>query len=390
MYVPLRVHGYHSLLTGVASPAELLKRAQALQMPALALSDVDSGAGFTALLEAAAAQGTKTPVRPIIAAELTDGGGRPGRLVALVENETGYRNLCQLISTRQLGYDPGASLPEEPEELALELKRREAGGPGFDLVQEVAQRQQGLLLLVDHPRLLIELFGRVEPRRLLAAVPLASLRFGRVQDPRRVPRRNTHRAPTELRAQAPRAALENLTEEELALDLPKTPVPARCSSAAALLDAARATGAAVLAVPDVYYLAPDQAEEHRVRIAIKHNALLLDLPAEWTAETPAHLPNHAELCTAFAELPDVPGAWPVAPEALLENEPACVARTRLVAEACRYTPALGGVLFPEVELEADESPYSKLCALAIAGAQQRFRPLRPEVLRRLDYELATI
>ncbi|MGK0219273.1 MAG: DNA polymerase-3 subunit alpha, partial [Planctomycetota bacterium] len=74
----------------------------------------------------------------------------------------------------------------------------------------------------------------------------------------------------------------------------------------------------------------------------------------------------------------------------LQGEPASVARTRLVAEACRYTPPLGGVLFPEVELAADESPYSKLCALAIAGAQQRFRPLRPEVLRRLDYELATI
>ncbi|MGK0220771.1 MAG: DNA polymerase III alpha subunit, partial [Planctomycetota bacterium] len=363
MYVPLRVHGYHSLLTGTASPAELLEHAQALEMPALALGDVDSGAGFTALLEASTAQlaelaertgGSGQGVRPIMAAELSDGGGRPGRLVALVESQVGYQNLCRLISTRQLGYDPGAGLPEDAEELELEAARREAAGQGFELVREAVQYQEGLLFLVDHPRLLIELFGRVEPRRLLVAVPLASLRFGRVQDPRRVARRNTHRAPTSPHSTTPQAGA---LDENAALDLPKTPIPARCCSAAVLLDAARATGAAVVAVPDVYYLTPEQAAEHRVRIAIKHNALLQGLPDEWSAETPAHLPSHAELCAAFAELPDVPGAWPVAPDACLQGEPASVARTRLVAEACRYTPPLGGVLFPEVELAADESPY---------------------------------
>ena len=39
MYVPLRVHGHHSMLTGVDSPAELVARAAELGLPALALVD---------------------------------------------------------------------------------------------------------------------------------------------------------------------------------------------------------------------------------------------------------------------------------------------------------------------------------------------------------------
>jgi DNA polymerase III alpha subunit len=67
-----------------------------------------------------------------------------------------------------------------------------------------------------------------------------------------------------------------------------------------------------------------------------------------------------------------------------------VERTLEVADTCRYTPPLGGVLFPEIELEEGETPYSQLCELAFLGAARRFKPLRPEVVRRLDYELTTI
>ena len=40
MYVPLRVHGWHSLLTGVDAPAVLLERARELGLTTLALADV--------------------------------------------------------------------------------------------------------------------------------------------------------------------------------------------------------------------------------------------------------------------------------------------------------------------------------------------------------------
>ena len=53
MYVPLRVHGWHSLLTGVDPPAALLERAAELGLPALALCDVDTLSGSFEFLRAA-------------------------------------------------------------------------------------------------------------------------------------------------------------------------------------------------------------------------------------------------------------------------------------------------------------------------------------------------
>jgi DNA polymerase III alpha subunit len=104
MYVPLRVHGHHSLLTGVDAPAALVERARALGLTGMALADVDTLAGLVDFLVASRTAG----LRPIVAAELSpvDGDTTPGRLIALVRDAAGYRNLCKLVSARQLGADP--------------------------------------------------------------------------------------------------------------------------------------------------------------------------------------------------------------------------------------------------------------------------------------------
>ena len=353
-YVPLRVHGHHSLLTGVDSPAELCARARRLGIDTLALADVDSTTGLVDALEAARAHG----VRPIVAVELSDPSGEPGRLVTLVRDRRGYRNLLRLASARRLGYDPGAGpAPDAAEE-------------DFDLIHAAVEYGEGLLFLADHPRLLVGLMGRVPPEQVLAAVSVAAL--GGARDPR--PRRT---APPATRA----------AEHGEWPDSPKTPPPARSVPARELIEAARATGFATLAVPDVYHAAPGGAAAGRVRAAIKHNALLYDLPDTWLAEPPAHLPAPAEVSALYAELPDVPGPWAGAAPA---GVPPMVARTLAVAERCRYLPPTTEVFFPKIDLEAGESAYSQLCRLAFNGARRRYRPLRPEVLARLEYELSTI
>ncbi|MCP3919558.1 MAG: DNA polymerase III subunit alpha [bacterium] len=359
MYVPLRVHGYHSMLTGVDAPEALLSRAAGLGLDALALADVGTLAGLVDFLQAA----RTARVRPIVAAELadTDAQERPGRLVALVQTEAGYRNLCRLITARHLDED-------------------------FDLVRSAVEHREGLVFLADHPRLLLGLFGRVADRQLLAAISPASIQCNSpVRDPRDAHggSRNTYLLPRPT----PRPKTEEPPSGIDAPDAAKTPPPAPAVPALTMIDAARATGVATVAVPDVYSALPAGMEEHRVRVAIKHNALLEGLPKEWTAPAPAHLPSHGEMCAFYEGLPDVPGRWPCEAPA---GVPAMVARTRLVADTCGYLPPLGGVFFPEVELEEDETPYSKLCELAFAGARRRYRPLRPEVVRRLDYELSTI
>ncbi|MCZ6596344.1 MAG: DNA polymerase III subunit alpha [Planctomycetota bacterium] len=171
------------------------------------------------------------------------------------------------------------------------------------------------------------------------------------------------------------------------LPAPKVPPPAPAASALELVEAARTMGLATLAVPDVYHATPDGFEHHRVRVAIKHNALLCDLPDGWLAERPAHLLSAAEMRALYADLPDAPGPFPRCSSA---SEPGAVARTLDVAADCVFTPKLGQVFFPDVELATGESAYSRLCELAFAGACKRYRPLRPEVVRRLDYELSAI
>ena len=370
-YVPLRVHGHHSFLAGVDAPATLLQRANSLGLPALALTDIDHCAGAVELIQAAELlQGA----RPIIGAELSDPSGRPGRAICLVESHEGWRNLCRLLSARQLGADPG--------DADAEL----TGPEGFDLIDALREWNEGLILLVDHPRLLLGLMGRLPARQVLAALSPAALT-------KRSPRarwgsRNTHLDPSAReRLNAERARLLESESEMTPLDPDKTPPPARAFDAEELLDAARATGFAAVAVPDVYHAAPGGRDDHELRAAIRAGALLCELPMEWTAPLPSHLPAHAELCALFDGVPDVPGPWPVETNGV---EPAIVARTRAVAEACQYTPDLGQAHFPSIDLEGGESPYSELCSHAFDGARERYKPLRPEVIRRLDHELSTI
>jgi DNA-directed DNA polymerase III PolC len=356
MYVPLRTHGWHSLLTGVDPPAELLESAGELGLRALALTDVDTLGGTSDFLRAAERQAAGARVRPIVqpilGAELSDPSGRPGRVVALVETAEGYRNLCKLVSARQLGDDPG----ERGAELVPER---------FELVAAAERFQAGLFLLVDHPRLAFALAGRVPARRLFVAVSPAAL------------------------ARAPRAVRGRPLDPEERVPLlpaPKVPPPARAVAARELLECARLLKLATLAVPDVHCARVDGLAAQRVRTAIKHNALRCDLAPEWLAEEPAHLLAPQEMAALYAGLPDCRGPF----RARSKGTSGMLARTLELAEACTYLPPLGGVVFPSVALAEAETPYSRLCSLAFDGARTRYVPLRPEVVRRLDHELAAI
>ncbi len=362
MYVPLRVHGHHSLLTGVDGPERLLARAAELGLPALALTDVDTLAGSFELLRAHAAcerDGARSLARPILGAELSDPGG-PGRLVALVEDARGYANLCKLVSARRLGEDPGTR------------GARLDGPAAFDLVGAALRFQEGLRLLVDHPRLVYELAGRVPRERLLVAVSPAALR-------RPVP---PSAAPAGSRVRRLRG-----TQEAPELDDPKVAPPARAAPALDLVESARVFGLATVAVPDVYLASAEGWEHHRVRTAIKHNALLCDLPERWLAERPAHLIEPARLAELYCDLPDLAGPFR---RARRRGLPGALARTLFLAERCRYLPPLDRVLFPAVELAPGDTAYSRLCSLAFDGARRRYVPLSPAVVRRLDHELSAI
>ena len=190
MYIPLRVHGHHSLLTGVDSPAALLQRARELGLSALALTDVDTVSGLVDFLRAAEkqrAEDPRTAVRAIVGAEISELQGAEahgphaqtgqGRAVLLVASQRGYGNLCRVITARHLG--PGLGR----EGALIGDDDRERSARSFRRVDALVRWHEGLFILVDHPGLVAPAGGSASsgpksellagrPRRQRGANPL--------------------------------------------------------------------------------------------------------------------------------------------------------------------------------------------------------------------------
>ena len=96
-FVHLHVHSHWSLLAGAWAPSEIARRAAALGMPAVALTDTDGLYGAVPFAKACAGAG----VRAIVGSELTD-PRRRGRAVFLAKDRAGYEELSALVSARWL------------------------------------------------------------------------------------------------------------------------------------------------------------------------------------------------------------------------------------------------------------------------------------------------
>ena len=97
-YVELHAHSAFSFLDGASTPAELATAAAGLGYPALALTDHDGIWGSREFAEVC----RDGPLRAITGAELTlalsADGGEFAHLTLLVEDASGYRNLCRLLT----------------------------------------------------------------------------------------------------------------------------------------------------------------------------------------------------------------------------------------------------------------------------------------------------
>lgn len=95
-YVELHAKSAFSFLESALLPEAVAERAVQLGYPAAALVDRDGVYGAPRFYRAAKAKG----LRPIVGAEVTLAAG--GRLTLLVETQTGYQHLCQLLTTAKL------------------------------------------------------------------------------------------------------------------------------------------------------------------------------------------------------------------------------------------------------------------------------------------------
>ena len=116
-FVHLNVHSDYSKGWGIASIEDLCRRAKALGMDQLALTDTNGVYGLVFFVQRAREMG----ITPIVGSEvLCD----ERRAVLLVKNFKGYANLCHIISARQChGH--------------------------FDLVRAIGKRRDGLIIFSD-------------------------------------------------------------------------------------------------------------------------------------------------------------------------------------------------------------------------------------------------
>jgi len=137
-YVELHAASAFSFLRGVSLPEQLATQAAQLELPALALLDRDGIYGAPRLY----ARANEVGVRPRVGAEITLADGSV--LPLLVQNRTGYQNLCRLISNAKLTPRPPGLKPEGlgPTEDITERKRR-----CFATWQEIAAHAEGLVAL---------------------------------------------------------------------------------------------------------------------------------------------------------------------------------------------------------------------------------------------------
>lgn len=120
-YIELHACSAFSFLRGGSFPEQLAETAAELELPSLALLDRDGVYGAQRFSVAA----REHNIRPIIGCELTmeDGSVLP----VLVENRTGYRNLCELLTRAHLRSEKGkcavkwSELPEFAERLVVLL-----------------------------------------------------------------------------------------------------------------------------------------------------------------------------------------------------------------------------------------------------------------------------
>ncbi len=147
-FIHLDVHSNYSLLSGASSVEELVKKAAALDMPALALTDTNGMYAVVAFVNACREAG----IKPIPAAEIDCSGidaedenrsGRDRRALIIPRNMSGYRETCRMVTARHLQKD-------------------------FNLKKALNESSRNIFIISSYDEILKSLSGR---RNVYAALP---------------------------------------------------------------------------------------------------------------------------------------------------------------------------------------------------------------------------
>jgi len=327
-YVELHACSAFSFLRAASFPEQLAEVAAELSMPALALLDLNGIYGAQRFSVAAREQN----IRPIIGCELEMEDG--GILPLFVENRTGYKNLCELLTQAHLRSEKGKcavrwhELPQFAEGLVVlfgsasaRFQRASFGIlPNESLREETANATQDGCAPADRAQCLVDVFGRnnvfVEIQRHL------------LHGEERINRQ--------------------------------------------LVDLARAYRLSLLATNGVQYAKPYGREVLDVFTCIRKHTHLDAAGKLLTQNSERHLKSEREMRELFRDLPEA-----------IEN-------TSQLAERLTFQLENLGYEFPEYPVPAGHTMDSFLRTIVWFGAQQRYAAISAKVKRQLEEELALI
>ncbi|WJM86428.1 DNA polymerase III subunit alpha [Dickeya chrysanthemi] len=250
-FIHLRVHSDYSMIDGLAKIGPLVKKAAALGMPALAITDFTNLCGLVKFYGGAHSAG----IKPIIGADFylqsEELGDELAHLTVLAMNNEGYQNLTLLISRAyQRGYG--------------------ADGPTIDRAWLV-EHQAGLLLLSGGRHGDI---GKFLLRGNQALVEQC-VAFYQQHFPQR-----------------------------FYLELTRTGRPDEESYLHAAVTLATAHGLPVIATNEVCFISQDDFDAHEIRVAI-HDGFTLDDPKRPRNYSPQqYMRSEDEMCELFADIPE--------------------------------------------------------------------------------------
>jgi len=339
VYVELHCHSNFSFLDGTSDPSELVERAAALGLPALALTDNHGLYGivrFATTAKLREEHGEPTP-RPIFGAELLLADGE--RLVLLVQDLAGYRNLCWLI---------GRAHRRSP----LSGAERGAGG---------AMGIEG-----PHGRP-----GRSTPEPSITLADLAGHTEGLIV----LARPST----------APEARLATLRDlfgpDHLFVETQRHLVPGEEPRNATLRRAAQALGLRCVATNAVHYAVKDRAPLYDVVTSIRLRVPLEQAALPHGDRPPLLFPNHERCLKAPAEMAQ-----------LFREHPEEIAATVEIAERCTFALEDLSYEFPRPNnLPEGKDPYDLLVEEVWAGAWKYYgQRITTQLQTRILHELKIV
>lgn len=340
-FVHLHVHTQYSLLEAAVKIKDLAKKAKALEMPAVAITDNGNMFGAVEFYFECKSQGINpligmdVYIAPKSRFEKNEERDPNRRLVLLAQNFKGYQNLCQ-ISTK--GFQEGFYYKPRID---------------YDVLKEFSGD-------------LIALTGG-----LRGDVPFAFLEFG------------------EEKALEKIRELQKIYSDRLYLEMNRTGLPEWDRLNSFYVEASKITGVPIVAANDVHYMAKDDALAQEVLICVGTNKTLQD-ETRWKLGTEEfYFKGSEQMRNLFKDMPE-------ACDRTLEVAERCKVDFKLKDEKGRQIYHL-----PTYPTEGGRSLTEEIHRLASEGLERRFAEAekrgekvsdekKPDYWKRLEFELSVI